>query len=86
MICACHWQGVRGSVKRTAKGELSVYVRESKVLTKAMRPLPDKWAGLTDITKRYRQRHLDMIVNPSVRYDGMRISAAPSYRLPTPYT
>lgn len=59
--------GVRGSVKRTDKGELSVYARETTVLTKAIRPLPDKWAGLTDVNKRYRQRHLDMIVNPEVR-------------------
>ncbi|KAL1503896.1 hypothetical protein AB1Y20_012359 [Prymnesium parvum] len=59
--------GVRGSVKRTDKGELSVYAREVSVLTKAIRPLPDKWAGLTDVNKRYRQRHLDMIVNPQVR-------------------
>jgi len=59
--------GARGSVKRTDKGELSVYVREGTMLTKAIRPLPDKWAGLTDVNKRYRQRHLDMIVNPEVR-------------------
>jgi lysyl-tRNA synthetase class 2 len=59
--------GARGSVKRTDKGELSVYAREWTMLTKAMRPLPDKWAGLTDVNKRYRQRYLDMIVNPSVR-------------------
>jgi lysyl-tRNA synthetase, class II len=37
------------------------------MLTKAIRPLPDKWAGLTDVNKRYRQRHVDMIVNPEVR-------------------
>ena len=59
--------GARGSVKRTEKGELSVYARECTLLTKALRPLPDKWAGLTDVSKRYRQRYLDMIVNPGVR-------------------
>ena len=51
----------------TEKGELSVYARECTLLTKALRPLPDKWAGLTDVNKRYRQRYLDMIVNPGVR-------------------
>lgn len=59
--------GARGSVKRTDKGELSVYTHECLMLTKAMRPLPDKWAGLTDVNKRYRQRYLDMIANPQVR-------------------
>jgi len=59
--------GARGSVKRTDKGELSVYTRTCTMLTKAIRPLPDKWAGLTDVNKRYRQRYLDMIVNPQVR-------------------
>ena len=59
--------GARGGVKRTQKGELSVFARECTILTKALRPLPDKWAGLTDVTKRYRQRYLDMIVNPQVR-------------------
>jgi len=59
--------GARGSVKRTDKGELSVYAHECTMLTKAIRPLPDKWAGLTDVNKRYRQRYLDMIVNPGVR-------------------
>ena len=59
--------GARGSMRRTDKGELSVYTRECMMLTKAIRPLPDKWAGLTDVNKRYRQRYLDMIVNPEVR-------------------
>ena len=59
--------GARGSVKRTDKGELSVYAREVTMLTKALRPLPDKWAGFTDVNKRYRQRYLDMTVNMDVR-------------------
>jgi len=59
--------GIRGSVRRTDKGELSVYAKEWEMLTKSAAPLPDKWHGLTDITKRYRNRHLDMIVNPEVR-------------------
>lgn len=59
--------GVKGSIKRTEKGELSVFVKEWQMLTKSLLPLPDKWSGLTDVSKRYRQRHLDMIVNPEVR-------------------
>lgn len=59
--------GVQGSVRRTDKGELSVYAKEWKMLTKAALPLPDKWHGLVDIKKRYSMRHLDMIVNPDVR-------------------
>lgn len=59
--------GVRGTLKRTDKGELSVKVREYALLTKALLPLPDKWHGLTDIAKRYRQRYVDLIVNPEVR-------------------
>jgi lysyl-tRNA synthetase, class II len=59
--------GVTGTVKRTDKGELSVYVTEYTMLTKSLLPLPDKHHGLTDIAKRYRQRYVDLIVNPEVR-------------------
>ncbi|MGB3613045.1 MAG: lysine--tRNA ligase, partial [Elainellaceae cyanobacterium] len=59
--------GVRGTLKRTDKGELSVKVSTFQVLTKALLPLPDKWHGLTDVEKRYRQRYVDLIVNPEVR-------------------
>ncbi|NMF83628.1 lysine--tRNA ligase [Nodosilinea sp. P-1105] len=59
--------GVRGTIKRTEKGELSVKVQTYAVLTKALLPLPDKWHGLTDVAKRYRQRYVDLIVNPTVR-------------------
>ncbi|MEB3217365.1 MAG: lysine--tRNA ligase [Nostocales cyanobacterium 94392] len=59
--------GAKGTIKRTEKGELSVYVQQYSVLTKSLLPLPDKWHGLTDITKRYRQRYVDLIVNPEVR-------------------
>ena len=59
--------GVQGTIKKTDKGEVSVCVREWSMLTKALNPLPDKYHGLTDVSKRYRQRHLDMIVNPKVR-------------------
>lgn len=59
--------GIRGTIKRTEKGELSVYVRQYAMLTKSLLPLPDKWHGLTDVAKRYRQRYVDLIVNPEVR-------------------
>ncbi|XP_077212068.1 lysyl-tRNA synthetase, class II isoform X2 [Tasmannia lanceolata] len=58
--------GARGSMKRTEKGELSVLVQSFKILTKSLLPLPDKYHGLTDVDKRYRQRYLDMIANPEV--------------------
>lgn len=59
--------GVKGTIKRTEKGELSVYVSQYAILTKSLLPLPEKWHGLTDVAKRYRQRYVDLIVNPEVR-------------------
>jgi lysyl-tRNA synthetase, class II len=59
--------GVVGTLKRTDKGELSVYVQSYTMLTKSLLPLPDKWHGLTDVATRYRQRYIDLIVNPEVR-------------------
>jgi lysyl-tRNA synthetase class 2 len=59
--------GAKGTIKRTEKGELSVYVNEYSMLTKSLLPLPDKWHGLTDTEKRYRQRYVDLIVNPQVK-------------------
>lgn len=59
--------GVKGTIKRTEKGELSIYVSEYTMLTKSLLPLPDKWHGLTDVAKRYRQRYVDLIVNPEVQ-------------------
>lgn len=59
--------GVRGVAKRTEKGEMSVKVKYWQMLTKALLPLPDKFHGLTDVEKRYRNRHIDLIVNPDVR-------------------
>jgi len=59
--------GVKGSIKRTDKGELSVSVSQYVILTKSLLPLPDKWHGITDVEKRYRQRYVDLIVNPQVR-------------------
>lgn len=61
------WVGAAGPVKRTEKGELSVVPTSLRVLTKALLPLPDKWHGLTDVEKRYRQRHVDLLLRPDVR-------------------
>lgn len=58
--------GVRGGLRRTDKGELSVVVKKLEVLTKAILPLPDKYHGLVDVESRYRKRYLDMIVTPGV--------------------
>lgn len=58
--------GACGSIKKTDKGELSVKVKLIQILTKSLLPLPDKFHGLTDIDKRYRQRYIDMIANPEV--------------------
>lgn len=57
----------RGSLMRTRAGELTLMVEEVTVLAKAMRPLPAKWHGLTDVELRYRQRYLDLIVTPESR-------------------
>ncbi|MBF0159448.1 MAG: lysine--tRNA ligase [Magnetococcales bacterium] len=59
--------GVIGTLFRTKTGELTIRVVTLQLLTKALRPLPEKWHGLEDIETRYRQRYVDMIVNPEVR-------------------
>ena len=59
--------GARGFVFRTKMGDLALHVRAFDVLSKGLAPLPDKWHGLVDIEKRYRQRYVDLIVNPHVR-------------------
>ncbi len=59
--------GVSGFMFRSKKGELTLHVRSFEVLSKALMPLPDKWHGLQDVEKRYRQRYVDLIVNPDVR-------------------
>ncbi|HEY5340383.1 MAG TPA: amino acid--tRNA ligase-related protein, partial [Candidatus Aquilonibacter sp.] len=58
--------GVRGYAFRSKMGELTLHVTAFTVLGKALMPLPDKWHGLVDVEKRYRQRYVDMIVNPDV--------------------
>jgi lysyl-tRNA synthetase class 2 len=59
--------GVDGVLSKTSKGELSVKVEEFRLLTKSLRPLPDKWHGLTDTESRYRQRYIDLIMNEVTR-------------------
>lgn len=59
--------GVTGVVFRTKTGELSIHANSIELLTKALRPLPDKFHGLTDQEIRYRQRYLDLMVNPQSR-------------------
>ena len=59
--------GVKGEIFRTQKGELSVKASEVTLLSKSLRPLPEKFHGLSDTDTRYRQRYLDLIVNPEVR-------------------
>jgi lysyl-tRNA synthetase class 2 len=61
------WVGVEGTVIATKRGELSVKVSTFELLSKALRPLPDKWAGLSDVDTRYRQRYVDLIVNDDAR-------------------
>jgi lysyl-tRNA synthetase class 2 len=56
--------GVDGPVFRTRRGEVSIDIDQLHMLSKALRPLPDKWHGLRDPEARYRQRHVDFIVNP----------------------
>ncbi len=59
--------GVRGYLFRTRTGELSVHVEEITFLSKDLLPLPEKWHGLTDVELRYRQRYVDLVMNPDVR-------------------
>lgn len=59
--------GVKGHVFKTQKGEITLWVKELTLLSKSLRPLPEKWHGLKDVELRYRQRYVDLIVNPQVR-------------------
>ncbi|MDQ6719535.1 MAG: lysine--tRNA ligase [Candidatus Dormibacteraeota bacterium] len=59
--------GVKGPMFRTRRGEPTVEVHSAQLLTKALRPLPEKWHGLKDIEIRYRRRYVDLIANPEVR-------------------
>lgn len=59
--------GVKGEVFKTHKGEISIKVKEITLLSKSLLPLPEKWHGLKDTDLRYRQRYVDLIVNPEVK-------------------
>ncbi|MBR5265937.1 MAG: lysine--tRNA ligase, partial [Clostridia bacterium] len=59
--------GIKGFVFKTRRGEISIHVKELKLLSKSLRPLPEKWHGLKDTETRYRQRYVDLIVNTDVR-------------------
>ncbi|MER3547175.1 MAG: lysine--tRNA ligase [Rhodanobacteraceae bacterium] len=59
--------GAEGTLMRTKTGELSIAVESIRLLTKSLRPLPDKWHGLADVEQRYRQRYVDLIVTPEAR-------------------
>ncbi len=61
------WVGAQGTVMTTRRGELSVKVERFELLAKALRPLPDKWKGLSDVDTRFRQRYADLIVNEEAR-------------------
>ena len=75
------WVGVTGAVMTTRKGELSVKVESLTLLSKAIRPLPDKWHGLTDTDTRYRQRYADLIGNEeSRRMFAVRHAVIASFR------
>jgi len=59
--------GVSGPIFRTKRGEITVEVQSFQLLTKSLRPMPEKWHGLKDVEIRYRQRYVDLIANPEVR-------------------
>ncbi len=59
--------GVEGYVFRTKKGEISIHAKSITLLTKSLLPLPEKWHGLKDTDTRYRQRYLDLVINPDVK-------------------
>ncbi len=61
------WIGVSGAMTRTRRGEVTIQASSLAVLCKSLRPLPEKWHGLTDTEARYRQRYLDLIANPEAR-------------------
>lgn len=75
--------GCKGTVFKTKSGEVSLHVTSLELLSKCLKPLPEKWHGLTDPDLRYRQRYVDMIVNPDVREvflkRGKLISAIRAY-------
>src|SRR6056297_2592677 len=76
-----HWDvgdivGAAGVLMRTKTGELSLHADRLELLTKSLRPLPEKWHGLQDQETRYRQRYLDLIANPAAQRFFRQRSAA----------
>lgn len=61
------WIGASGTMMRTKRGQLSIAVRSFELLSKSLRPLPEKFHGLADKETRYRQRYVDLVMNPDVR-------------------
>ncbi len=59
--------GINGVVFKTKRGETSIWVKKLELLTKSLRPLPEKWHGLKDMETRYRQRYLDLLMNQDVK-------------------
>ena len=75
------WIGARGEIVTTKRGEVSVRPTEVTLLAKAIHPLPEKWHGLKDVELRYRQRYLDLLVNPeSTRIVAVRAKAVTAIR------
>ncbi|MBU1974972.1 MAG: lysine--tRNA ligase [Nanoarchaeota archaeon] len=66
--------GVEGEVFKTKTGEISIYVKKFQMLTKSIKPLPEKFHGLKDQELRYRQRYLDLVMNPEVKETFMKRS------------
>jgi lysyl-tRNA synthetase class 2 len=71
--------GGEGPINKSGKGDLYIYLDSAQLLTKALRPLPEKWHGLTDTEARYRQRYVDLIVNPDARETFRKRSAIIDY-------
>jgi lysyl-tRNA synthetase class 2 len=61
------WVAARGEIVRSRRGELSIMAEEVRLIGKSLRPMPDKWHGLRDVETRYRQRYVDLAVNPDAR-------------------
>ncbi len=74
--------GVSGYLFRTRTGELSVHVEEITFLSKDLLPLPEKWHGLTDVELRYRQRYVDLFMNPDVREVFLKRTKTRAVRAP----
>jgi lysyl-tRNA synthetase class 2 len=58
---------VSGSITKSIRGEISILVQSFEIISKSIRPLPEKWHGLKDLEERYRQRYVDLLVNPEVK-------------------